>query len=531
MTGEKHHRRGRGASRWSRIASTVSGLAGCLVWGGLLFRSVWVDWPSEQRLPGALLLGLFLLCLLVVGLCGVPLLGARRRPHSRAAGADHTPGFPAASEHAPMPDTDGPPTPSPRTSSRGVGRGSATVLGLALLGAMLGGCERKELCYPEPSRPLVVYLALDNDLAGEQSARLNALRAGWRSDMDVWVYADTPSGASLSHLEGTASGVELRTVETYGEENSASGSTLERVLRSVWQRSPSEGYGLLFFSHATGWLPEGALARPHAEAASVASGAGGGATRTLGRDGSAEMSLEAFAAAIPEGMPLDYILFEACLVAGAEVALELCGRTDLLLVSSAELLVPGFRPLYGECLELLTSRRLGTEELLTTFGQRYMRYVRQECAGIYRSATLSVIRTSSLPALASAVHRATGGRAGEMASEELLSQLQHFDRPGQYGDRPAAARFFDLEDYVERLHAASGADMASLAAFRAALEDAVVWSDATEQFMGGAGAPYGGFDIARHGGLTTYVPRAEFPSLNEAYRQTAWYRAITTNAL
>lgn len=243
------------------------------------------------------------------------------------------------------------------------------------------------------------------------------------------------------------------------------------------------------------------------------------------------MSPEAFAAAIPEGMPLDYILFEACLVAGAEVALELCGRTDLLLVSSAELLVPGFRPLYGECLELLTSRRLGTEELLTTFGQRYMQYVRQECAGIYRSATLSVIRTSSLPALASAVLSATAGHAGEMASEELLSQLQHFDRPGQYGDRPAAARFFDLEDYVERLHAASGADMASLAAFHAALEDAVVWSDATEQFMGGAGAPYGGFDIARHGGLTTYVPRAEFPSLNEAYRQTAWYRAITTNAL
>ena len=62
------------------------------------------------------------------------------------------------------------------------------------------------------------------------------------------------------------------------------------------------------------------------------------------------MSPEAFAAAIPEGMPLDYIAFEACLVAGAEVALELCGRTELLLASSAELLVPGFRPLYGDCL-------------------------------------------------------------------------------------------------------------------------------------------------------------------------------------
>ena len=406
---------------------------------------------------------------------------------------------------------------------------AATGLCLVLACALLWGCEGTAAAdAPVPRRPLVVYLALDNDLSGECDARLAALCSGWRAGMDVWVYADTPSGASLRHLEPTPSGAEARTVETYGDENSASGATLGRVLRSVWQRSPSDGYGLLFFSHATGWLPEGALARPHAEAAAVASGAGGGATRTLGRDGSAEMSPEAFAAAIPEGMPLDYIAFEACLVAGAEVALELCGRTELLLASSAELLVPGFRPLYGDGLELLTSRRAPAEHLLAAFAERYMRYVRQECTGAYRSATLSVVRTSSLPALASAVHRATAGRAGETASEELLSQLQHFDRPGQYGDRPAAARFFDLEDYVERLHAASGADMASLAAFRAALEDAVVWSDATEQFMGGAGAPYGGFDIDRHGGLTTYVPRAEFPSLNDSYTHTAWWRAVAS---
>lgn len=402
------------------------------------------------------------------------------------------------------------------------------LLALAVSCALLWGCDCPAEDAPVPRRPLVVYLALDNDLSGECDARLAALCSGWRAGMDVWVYADTPSGASLRHLEPTPSGAEARTVETYGEENSASGATLGRVLRSVWQRSPSDGYGLLFFSHATGWLPEGTLARPHAEAAAVASGAGGGATRTLGRDGSAEMALEAFAAAIPEGMPLDYIAFEACLVAGAEVALELCGRTELLLASSAELLVPGFRPLYGDGLELLTSRCAPAEHLLAAFAERYMRYVRQECTGAYRSATLSVIRTSALPALASAVHRATAGRAGEMASEELLSQLQHFDRPGQYGDRPAAARFFDLEDYVERLHAASGADMASLAAFRAALQDAVVWSDATEQFMGGAGAPYGGFDIDRHGGLTTYVPRAEFPSLNDSYTHTAWWRAVAS---
>ena len=193
---------------------------------------------------------------------------------------------------------------------------------------LLWGCEHKELHSPEARRPLIVYMALDNDLKDEYNARLNALRSGWRAGMEVWIYADTPSGAALSHLEGTASGVEVRTADTYGAENSASGATLERVLRTVWERCPATGYGLLFFSHATGWLPEGALARPFAEAAAAAQGAEGASSRSIGCDGSAEMSPQAFAAAIPEGMPIDYIAFEACLMAGAEVALELLLTQD-----------------------------------------------------------------------------------------------------------------------------------------------------------------------------------------------------------
>jgi len=394
-----------------------------------------------------------------------------------------------------------------------------------------GGCTKELTERPPSRRPLVVYMALDNNLREEYSSRLAALRAGWRPGMELWVYADTPEGASLGRMESAPEGVTLRTVERYGAENSASGATLERVLRSVWRRSPSEGYGVLFFSHATGWLPEGALARPFAEAAAAAQGAEGASSRSIGCDGSAEMSPQAFAAAIPEGMPIDYIAFEACLMAGAEVALELCGRTEWLLVSSAELLVPGFRPLYGEGLDLLTRRSAPAGELLAAFGQRYMRYVREECVGVYRSATLSVVRTGALPALASAVRRATAGRAGETASTEWLGALQRFDRPGQYGDRPSAARYFDLGAYVERLHAESGAGAGALADFRAALARAVVWSDATEQFMGGAGAPYGGFDIGSHSGLTVYVPRAEFPGLNAAYLNTAWYRALTEGRL
>lgn len=369
------------------------------------------------------------------------------------------------------------------------------------------GCERRELVEPPSRRPLVVYLALDNNLQVEYDARMSALRRSWRPGMELWVYADTPSGATLGRMEPTSGGAELRTVESYGAENSASGATLERVLRTVWERSPATGYGLLFFSHATGWLPEGGLQAPLV-------------SRSIGLDQGSEMSLDAFVSAIPSGMPLDYVIFEACLMAGAEVALALAGHTDWVLASSAEVVEPGFRPLYAENLALLTDGGRPVEEQLAAFGQRYMAHVRT-LSGTGCSATLSLIRTSSMPALAEAVRRVTRGFADEEGRDTPPAGLQHFDRPGAYGDRPAAARFYDLEAYVE----ACLADPDAEAAFRGALADAVVWRDATERFLGGDGSPYKGFDIGRHSGLTLYVPRGEFPALNETYRRTAWWQA------
>lgn len=385
---------------------------------------------------------------------------------------------------------------------------SAVTQALAVLCvALLGGCV-KELAETPPSRrPLVVYMALDNDLRGEFSSRLAALRAGWRPGMELWVYADTPEGASLGRMDSTPEGVALRTVERYGEENSASGATLERLLRTVWRLCPSDGYGLLFFSHATGWLPAGTLGHPSG-------------SRSVGSDHGSEIELESFSAALPEGMPLDYVVFECCLMAGAEVMLELQGRTPWVLASSAEVVAPGFRPLYESGLEVLTERTRPVPELLAAFGQSYMSHV-EGLSGEYRSATLSLIRTSSMPALAEAVRRVTRGFADEEGRDTPPAGLQHFDRPGAYGDRPAAARFYDLEAYVE----ACLADPDAEAAFRGALADAVVWRDATERFLGGDGSPYKGFDIGRHSGLTLYVPRGEFPALNETYRRTAWWQA------
>lgn len=68
---------------------------------------------------------------------------------------------------------------------------SAVTQALAVLCvALLGGCV-KELAETPPSRrPLVVYMALDNDLRGEFSSRLAALRA---AGVRAWSCGSTPT--------------------------------------------------------------------------------------------------------------------------------------------------------------------------------------------------------------------------------------------------------------------------------------------------------------------------------------------------
>lgn len=111
----------------------------------------------------------------------------------------------------------------------------------------------------------------------------------------------------------------------------------------------------------------------------------------------------------------------------------------------------------------------------------------------------------------------TGGRGFAEQLSSSLWELQHFDRPGSYGDYPAYPRFFDLDEYIQSIASPADYDL-----FTEELAKTVVWKAASDTFMQG----YNGFSIRRYCGLTTYIPQSAFPSLNAAYRRTAWYRSL-----
>lgn len=358
------------------------------------------------------------------------------------------------------------------------------MLCLLLTGCVVGEKADGLLEQRLSDRTLLVYMGGDNDLADETDEKLSALAEAWdRFPGHLLIYQDKKGADSTRLLEVCfdEQGEKVtKILAKYKQENSASASVFARVVNEAMARYPSVDPGLIVFSHTSGWLPVGTAVVP------------GGMTRSVVKDNHSEMTLQDFASAIPDGQ-FNFILFEGCFMAGLEVAYELKDKTQYVVGSSAEMLSPGFTPVYKQMFPLLYKKEADLSAVAAAYYDYY-----NNLEGDYRSATISVIRTNGLEMLKSQL------RAAESRVERWewidRSGLQSFDRlpDGQH-------LFYDASAYVERIGSAEES-----AAFDEALEKAIIYKAATENFMSQS---RGGFSISDHCGMTLYIPDATAPAL------------------
>lgn len=332
-----------------------------------------------------------------------------------------------------------------------------------------------------PDRTILFYMAGDNSLSEETQDKVDALAAAWNIEgrNHLLVYQDRGGEYAPRLLEiktGTDGKGTIDVLEEYKDENSASFKVFTRVLNDMVRYCPGSDYGLVVFSHSSGWFPDNTFAQP----------------RSVVTDGDTEFDLLDFARAIPNGQ-FHFIIFESCLMAGAEVVYELKDKTGYILASSAEILSPGFTPLYGKMLQCLYK---ATPDL-TGFAREYYEHCNL-LSGDDRSATVSVINTAGLTPLKSLLARAESN----VEHWEWVERdgIQHFDR------RAKDYLFYDLEGYVKTIGTQD--EINELAGI---LESSVLYQAATEEFM--PGDKYG-YPIKQHCGLTIYIPVAKFRELN-----------------
>ncbi|GHT16367.1 clostripain [Bacteroidia bacterium] len=367
-----------------------------------------------------------------------------------------------------------------------------------MLACLLSGCEPNEP-YTEAipasaQRTVLLYLGVDNNFRPEAQQKIETLTTNWNKNTDgnLLVYADDGDRPALIHIyHSKPKGNVADTLTIYPPENSANPQTFTRVLNDVKAYRPAQSYGLIVLSHATGWLPA-EMSYPTPVLRSVILDNGTSESNNY-------MELSDFAAAIP--YKLDFIIFDACFMGAVEVCYELKDKADYIVASPAEVVSPGF--VYASVMQHLFAPQADLVSVAREFYEYY-----NNRSGLYRSATVSVVKTAGLDAVA-AIFK---GVAGQARNDNMLQNLQCFG----YGTQKI---YFDLGDYVQQLLPEQYTD------FQTALDNCVVYKAHTDSYYS-AGKPNTLTPIRAFSGMSVYVPQAGYPVANEAYKKLKWAKRM-----
>ena len=372
---------------------------------------------------------------------------------------------------------------------------------------------------------------LDENIEDLQKGDIPAYRTGYDDVLLVYsrltprssssgrcisVYS-TPTESALFHIYKKGEEIVRDTLKVWGKEvDACNPETMREVLQMAHDRFPAKSYGMVFSSHASGWLPSGYYSNPdNFENVTVWSAPARmrrvqgtfpaiesfPAVKSMGQDNnpdnSVEMEIDVFAEAIP--YRLDYLIIDACLAGCVEIAYELRGKADIVGYSQAEVLAGGFN------YQGMTSKLLQeTPDPIGVCRDYFNRYDSQ--SGVYRSATISVIDTRKMDSLAS-VCKSLFEKYRSTISTMNGSPVQGYFRYNRHF-------FYDLEDVLIQ----AGIDEDEKEQLSAALRECVLYNAATEYFIS--------IKINTACGFSMYLPSMGSSFLDNFYTtHVAWNKA------
>lgn len=203
------------------------------------------------------------------------------------------------------------------------------------------------------SHTVLIYMAAENSLSRQVYSDIREMLAGHTSltaNDHLLIYLDDTSLPCIYEVTRTSTATtreELTPVKTYEEDvNSVSAATLDDVLHFVETTYPADDYGLVLWSHASGWLP---LLSGGNTSTSVKETQKKTIRRTFGIDNGentttnkgAQMEITDLAQVLNAYAPFRFVMFDACFMQTLEVAYELRNCADCLVGSPAEIPGPG----------------------------------------------------------------------------------------------------------------------------------------------------------------------------------------------
>ena len=355
---------------------------------------------------------------------------------------------------------------------------------------------------PTPlKKVVVVYVIGENSLSGYAVDDLNEMRQATALIPDsckLVVYFDNsrteqqPQIISFDNKDG-----EKLVYQYRNDPISSDSASMQQALKVICDKFPAHHYGLVMWSHGSGWIPQQKAPR-----------------RTIGIDNGqnsmantgAEMEVSTLANVLRKTKQRwDYVFFDACFMQGVEVAYELRDVVDWCIGSPAE--IPGAGAPYHRIMVDMFQESDEAWRIAETYHNYY-----KSRDGLI----ISALKTSELEALAQATAPLMA-KLDEYPATDGIQQYMVYISAGQwkpeYFDMGSAmGKWLSDEEYT---------------AWRQALERAVPHQFSTERWISAFSAYFNPriIDPEHIACLSTYIP-IEGRALNDNYGQTAWWKRL-----
>lgn len=280
-------------------------------------------------------------------------------------------------------------------------------------------------------------------------------------------------------------------------------AVMEEVFTDMQKIAPSDSYGLILGSHASGWMKETSVP-----------------TKAFGDDDGYNIDIPNLADVLKNSFSekLDFVLFDACMMGTAEVGYELRETTSYCIASVMETPVYGFP--YDQILPYLYSENVDYSAVCHEF----MSF--NKTNNLW--GTCAVMDCSQMENLASAV-KAKLSEWQDALSSVSMRNVQ------QYGVNSYKYFSYDVLDFFRELGRKSGivktTDLnEAIASVQSALNQAVIAKDC----LSGVDYDFDGLviDGTRFCGIGMYIPEkynsyvANKTAWNDYYEQSiSWYHA------
>lgn len=393
-------------------------------------------------------------------------------------------------------------------------------------------------------RTVIVYMAAQNSL-GNYSADIsdsleiaNGTKFIPSTKDNLILFIDDKSKPRIYRYYNSVNGkVYYSKIFQYPTDvNSAGSSTLLDVLMRVKNLFPSKSYGLVMWSHGTGWIPQtDGPGRSHAvksrkpQTFGIDVGEGGNMrtdTKSNGLIGD-QMEISDLASAINQsGIHLDYIFFDVCMMQNFEVAYELRNVTDYIVAS------PVLTSVYGAYYYDQIRRGFFTyptnDNNIRTIADTYYHNVMESDTTKqyyeYQDCVISVIKTSAIENLASQTALylpkvIIEGREADLSAMDGYVDTESTGLPDCYDAAGVMHTLLSADDY---------------AAWRKALDRCVIYHRIPNRRyikIAGRYVNYIKVDPDIYCGASMFVPQNKYAdgffniNYNHAFRSTAWYAA------